>query len=414
MSIPMQMRRTTLMKVVTVLWLALCPPVHADCPPGDLNRDCRVDIADLQVLAQQWLAEAESPADINQTGRVDGRDFALLAGHWRQVNCPIVINEVLAHAHAEASDWVELYNVSSVPVDIGGWFLSDTENELLRYRIPAGTIVDPCGYVVLYETTHFGNPFDPGVQTLFAFSENGEAAYLFSADDPVFPDCLVTVPFGASETSNSFGRHRRSTGTYDFVTLREASPGQANADPLVGPVVINEIMYHPATDSDAEYIELLNVGDGPVTLFDFGVMEPWRLADDSGVGLWFPADEPLTLEAGEHLLLARDARALASYPVPAGAKVLYWGSGKLANQGENLVLFKPGDADQKGTRYWIEVDRVRYSDGDHPEEFPNGIDPWPVEADGGGLSLNRLFPSQYGNDPNNWHATIPTPGAVND
>lgn len=414
MNIHMQMRKAIFVQAVTVLLLALGPATHGDCPPGDLNRDCRVDVADLRILAEQWLTESETPADLDRTGRVDGRDLARFAEQWQQVSCPIVINEVLAHAHAEASDWIELYNVSSVPVDIGGWFLSDTETELLRYRIPAGTIVDPCGYVVLYETTHFANPFDPGVQVPFAFSENGEAAYLFSADDPVFPNCLVAVPFGASETSNSFGRHRRSTGTYDFLTMREATPGRANAYPLVGPVVINEIMYHPPTDGDAEYVELLNISSGPITLFDVAAMEPWRLTDDSGVSLWFPADEPLTLEAGEHLLLARDERALASYPVPAGAKVLYWGSGKLANQGENLVLFKPGDVDQKGTRYWIEVDRVRYSDGAHPEEFPDGIDPWPVEADGGGLSLNRLFPSRYGNDPNNWHATIPTPGSVND
>jgi len=102
------------------------------------------------------------------------------------------------------------------------------------------------------------------------------------------------------------------------------------------------------------------------------------------------------------------------YHVPADAMMFDWGSGRLANQGETLRLLRPGDEDNKGVRYWIEVDRVTYSDGSHPETFANGIDPWPIEADGYGLSLNRLFPSRYGNDPNNWHATIPTPGAVND
>lgn len=408
---------TIILESVTLLSIALfvlCPGACADCPPGDLNRDCRVDAADLSVFAQHWLAEVDTPADLDGSRRVDSCDLSVFATHWQEVGCPIVINEILAHAHAEASDWIELHNVSRVPVDIGGWFLSDSENELLRYEIPAGTIVDPCGYVVLYETTHFGNPFDPGVRTPFAFSENGETACLFSGDDPVFPRCLVTVPFGASETGSSFGRHRRSTGTCDFVTMREATPGRDNAYPLVGPVVINEIMYHPATDSDAEYVELLNVSNGPVTLFDFAALEPWRLLDDSGISLWFPVDEPLTLAAGEHLLLARDEASLAPYQVPVDAKVLYWGSGKLANEGENLVLVKPGDVDDGGTRYWIEVDRVRYSDGAHPEELHDGMDPWPREADGQGPSLNRLFPSRYGNDPNNWQATIPTPGAVND
>ncbi len=405
--------RTRLISIV-ILW-ALCAAAHADCLPGDLNRDCRVDAADLLLFTQQWLTQLQTQADLNRSGGVDCRDLAVFSDYWQQTGCPIVINEILAHAHAEASDWIELYNPSNVPINIGGWFLSDTASDLLRYEIPAGTIVDPCGYVVLYEATHFANPFDPGTQTPFAFSENGEAAYLYSADDPVFPDYLVTEPFGASETSYSFGRYLTSTGTYRFVTVREATPGRANAYPLVGPVVIDEIMYHPAADGDAEYVELQNISGGPVALFDFASGEPWRVMDDSGIDFRFPTDAPVTIEPGEHVLLVRDLAAVQQcYSVPAGAKVFDWGSGRLANQGERLQLLKPGDVDDRGVRYWIEVDQVNYSDGSHGDGFPGDIDPWPAAADGEGPSLNRLFPSRYGNDPNNWHATIPTPGSVND
>jgi len=400
--------------ILMIVMVGLCTVLRGDCPPGDMNRDCRVDAADLLLFAHEWLADLPSPADLDRTGRVDGMDLALFADSWRQAGCPIVINEVLAHAHAEAPDWIEIYNVSSIPVDIGGWFLSDAENDLQRYEIAAGTIVEPNGYVVFYETTHFGNPYDPGVRVPFAFSENGEGAYLYSGDDPVFPNYLASELFGASETSFSFGRHRKSTGDYTFVTMREMTPGRANAYPLVGPVVINEIMYHPAGNADAEYIELLNISNGSVTLFDFASGEPWRLLDESGVSFYFPTDVPVTLEPREHLLLARDLVAVRQYQIPVDAKVFDWGSGKLANQGERLQLIKPGDVDDKGTRYWIEVDRVTYSDGSHGEGFAGGIDPWPAEADGDGSSLNRLFPSRYSDDPNNWHATIPTPGSVND
>ncbi|UCG48821.1 MAG: lamin tail domain-containing protein, partial [Phycisphaerales bacterium] len=37
----------------------------------------------------------------------------------------VVINEIMAHSHADAPDWVELYNTTDAEIDIGGWYLSD-------------------------------------------------------------------------------------------------------------------------------------------------------------------------------------------------------------------------------------------------------------------------------------------------
>jgi hypothetical protein len=383
-------------------------------PSHDAPAAAEAQGRDALATKEQGQDALATKADLNRDGRIDSADLALFGQQWGQVNCPVVIHEVLAHAHAAASDWIELHNLSTAPVDIGGWFLSDNKDDLMRYQIPAGTTIGPHGYVVFYETIHFANPLDPGVWKAFAFTENGEAAYLYSDNDEVYPNYLAEQAFGASETGYTFGRHRTSAGTYDFVTMEKPTPAAANAYPRVGPVVIDEIMYHPAVDADAEYVELSNSSGGPVTLFDFVAMEPWRLTDDSGIDFRFPTDLPVTLGTDERILLVRDVAALRQYAVPPDATVLDWGSGKLDNQGETLRLLKPGDVDQWGIRHWIEVDRVRFSDGSHGQNLPGGIDPWPVPADGSGLSLNRLRPARYGNDPNNWHATIPTPGAVND
>jgi hypothetical protein len=48
------------------------------------------------------------------------------------------------------------------------------------------------------------------------------------------------------------------------------------------------------------------------------------------------------------------------------------------------------------------VERVHYSD----------LPPWPGAADGIGASLQRFNASLYGNDPINWRAALPTPGAA--
>jgi hypothetical protein len=70
----------------------------------------------------------------------------------------------------------------------------------------------------------------------------------------------------------------------------------------------------------------------------------------------------------------------------------------------------PGDMDTEGTRHYIRIDRVNYSDGSHPENCPGGIDLWPPEPDGQGASLTRKNAAEYGNDPDNWIAAPPSPG----
>ncbi|MHC4388952.1 MAG: hypothetical protein ACYSX1_10125, partial [Planctomycetota bacterium] len=81
--------------------------------------------------------------------------------------------------------------------------------------------------------------------------------------------------------------------------------------------------------------------------------------------------------------------------------------------GEKLELSMPGDIDGFGTRHYIRIDRINYSDGSHPEDCPGGVDLWPTEPDGAGKALARIDPGRYGNDPNNWDANAPSPGTAN-
>jgi hypothetical protein len=329
----------------------------------------------------------------------------------------VVINEILAHSHAQAPDWIELYNTNGHAVNIGGWFLSDDEQDLKKYEIPDTTIVGPFGYIVFYEDLHFGNPAAPGAHTPFGLSENGETLYLNSGSYGELTGYSDTEKFGPSETAVAFGRYQKSTGSYNFVAMSENTPGGENAYPKVGPVIINEIMYNPPVTGDAEYIELLNTSDTSVVLYDLVTAEPWRFTDDPenpGIEFFFPTDPPVTLEAGECLLLAGDRTALdAMYNVPAGVQVFEWPDGRLDNAGEKIQLSMPGDVDIEGIRQWIRVDRINYSDGSHPEDNPDDDDPWPAQPDGAGYSLSRINPAEYGNDPINWQTAIPSPGRKN-
>jgi len=325
----------------------------------------------------------------------------------------IAINELMAHSHAAASDWIELYNTTDEEIDIAGWYLSDSSADLKKYRIADGQKIGAHAYKLFYESTNFGqSSSDPGRITGFALSENGEAVYLSSAEGGILLGYREYEDFDASPTGVSFGRYYKpGTGNYNFVMMDSNTPGWANSYPKVGPIVINEIMYNPASDDqDQEYIELHNITAGAVTLYDSAEALPWKFTD--GVDYTFPGGPGFTIPAGGYAVIAKDITAyMAEYGSPPfGVSILGPYTGSLSNGGEKLELSMPGDVDEYGARYYIRIDRINYSDGSHDSDVPGGVDLWPTEADGGGKSLSRKVPADYGNDPDNWTAEDPSPG----
>jgi len=329
----------------------------------------------------------------------------------------IVFNEVLAHAHAEAPDWIELYNTTTESINIGGWFISDSKDDLFKYKIPNGTTIGPNGYFVLYEDLNFGNENDPATYEPFALSENGERLYLSSTQNGELAGYRQVEDFGPSETGVSFGQYYKSgTGNYNFVAMETNTPGAANTYPKVGPIVISEIMYHPDwpdggpyTNEQYEYIELHNISAEPVTLYDYVKGEPWKYT--GGIDFTFPTFAPVTIEAGGYILVVKKPAAFSTrYPNVPDEIIFGPYDGSLSNSGESLELSMPGDVDNEGLRQYIRVDRINYSDGTHPEDNPGGVDLWPTEADGNGMSLSRKVLADYGNDPDNWAAAAASPG----
>jgi hypothetical protein len=347
-----------------------------------------------------WSAKAGWRASTAAGGTPGADETGLAPGS-------IVINELLAHSHEVLPDWIELHNTTPQTISIGGWFLSDSSKNLMKYQIPDGTEIPGYGYVVFYENLHFG--------AAFAFSEFGETAYLTSGADGQLTGYQVSQAFDASERSVPLGRYIKSDGDMDFVALTEATPGAANALPQVGPVVFTEIQYNPhASNTGDEYIELYNITSSPVILQELVPTEtspgvfldeviPWAFTE--GITYSFPLNTQIP--AGGILILAKNPAAFTAYygaTLPAGTPVLgpFAADTSLSNGGEKVRLCKPGEQAFEKARAWIRAEQVTYDDES----------PWPVEPDGNGKTLRRLAPTAYGNDPANWTAADPTPGAL--
>ena len=314
----------------------------------------------------------------------------------------VVVNEILANS-GTAPDWIELHNRSSSPIDIGGWFLSDSALDLAKYRIPLGTTIPAGGYLTFYEDLNFGaTSTDPNRITGFGLSDDGETVYLSSAQNDQLTDYRFKEDFGASlpgETQGYF--YKPSTDSYNFLPLSTPTPQAYNSGPRIGPIVISEIMYNPLGNGDAEYIELLNVSNQGVTLFDSASSTAWQFT--SGIEYEFPANSTIALAPGERLVITGNLPAFnAEFTVPPGTQLLEWTTGKLSNSGEALQLGRPGPTDANNFIQYVRVDRVNYEDAA----------PWPTSPDGNGPALTKIAEKEYGNDYLNWTALTASPGDI--
>ncbi|HXJ60397.1 MAG TPA: lamin tail domain-containing protein [Verrucomicrobiae bacterium] len=318
----------------------------------------------------------------------------------------VFVNEVLTHTALPEVDAIELFNPNADEVDITGWFLTDDDAQPRKFRIPAGTRIAPGGYRLFTETD-----FNPGPllnSNSFSLSADGDEVYLFSADGAGnLTGYSHGFHFGAAAGGVSFGRYVISTGDEHFVAQRVPTLQAANAGPQVGPVVIKEIMYHPLDQAGGldetvdEYIEIANITAEAVPLFDpSSPANTWQLR--GGVKFDFPTN--VTLRPGGSLVLVNfnpaESAALASFrgrygqfaATPVSGPYL----GKLNNDRDEVELNRPGPVTSNGVPR-ILVEAVNYHDAA----------PWPVLADGGGGSLQRLQLAAYGDDPINWTSTIP-------
>lgn len=307
---------------------------------------------------------------------------------------PIVISEILAHTDPPQKDAIELYNPTGTNVNIGGWFLTDEPDTPAKFRVPNNTIIPAGGRVCFVEDDFNATP---GAAGSFLISSTGDDVHLFSADaNGALTGYSHGAVFGASFNGASFGRHVNSAGEEFFPRQTLVTLGAANSGPVIGPVVINEIHYHPESGG-CEFVELLNLSSAPASLFSAAFpTNAWRLG---GVDFTFPAN--ITLGGNSTLLVVatNPAAFRARYNVPAHIQIFGPYPGQLQNSGENIELLAP-DTPNSGAVPYVVMDAVRYNDRD----------PWPPAADGGGMSLQRVPPGGYGNEPMNWIAAAPTPG----
>jgi hypothetical protein len=189
----------------------------------------------------------------------------LLVGLTSAAQSQVVINEVLADNSTIAPlpafrdyfpDYIELYNTTGVPVDLGGWRIGDSGT---NYSFTAGTMIPGNGYLLVFCDDDLTVP---GVHTRFGLSATeGEVITLFQG-----AFARDTVSIGIQAADYSVGRVPDATGGFQ---LNRPTPAASNLPVTLGtPFVlrINEWLATNSAGAGRDWFEIYNPSSNAISL----------------------------------------------------------------------------------------------------------------------------------------------------
>ncbi|MCA9213621.1 MAG: lamin tail domain-containing protein [Planctomycetales bacterium] len=309
----------------------------------------------------------------------------------------IVISEVLSNGGTNVADAVELHNVSSRPVDVSGWWLSDSATDLFKYRIPAQTTIQPGGFWTADESGFNPTPNSPADNHFALSGTNGDDVWLVTRDeDGQVSQFIDHVSFGPSRIGESFIRVDNSERLFPA-----SSPtlGSDNSGPRVPGLLVSEIYYAPESDSelrDFEFIELHNTADSAISLADVRV----RGGADADFDIGEIAANTTAILVGFDSTQVANADRLAAFIDHFGAgneiNIIGQFTGRLSNDYDRITVERRLNSNAPFT---IEDDVVYDS-----------YTPWPTVTET--QSLQRSGVDQFGRLASSWTAGNASPGTA--
>jgi hypothetical protein len=212
---------------------------------------------------------------------------------------PVVINEWMAGntstindpLDGNFSDWFELYNSGSDPVDLSGFTLTDNLSNPTKSLIPDGVVIEPGEYLLVWaDSEPQQNGQGSHLHANFALGLGGEALGLYAPNG--FP--IHTLTFGQQTNNISEGFWPDAgANRYFMPTPTPGAPNQIPNQPNSPPVLAsignksgNELallsFIVSATDPDVQQTRTFSL--------DEGAPNGAAINSESGVFTWTPTE----------------------------------------------------------------------------------------------------------------------------
>ncbi len=143
----------------------------------------------------------------------------------------------LADDDGEFSDWIEIHNPDAFPVNLGGWYLTDSESNKVKWQFPSVTL-PAGGYLVIFASGKDRRNPASTLHTNFSLATRGEYLALVRPDGITvaadfgaqFPEQTTDVSYGLATDANG------GLGAAAF--LSRPTPGARNS--RTGPTALTE------------------------------------------------------------------------------------------------------------------------------------------------------------------------------
>lgn len=126
----------------------------------------------------------------------------------------IVINEFMASNtgvilddNNETEDWIELYNTTSNAIDMSGFFISDSKDNLTKFEFASGTTIPANGYLIVWADE---DKTQGTLHANFKLTASGESIYLIDKSKLI----LDSLTFGQQTANKSAARIPNGTGPF--------------------------------------------------------------------------------------------------------------------------------------------------------------------------------------------------------
>jgi spore coat protein CotH len=170
----------------------------------------------------------------------------------------IVINEVMASNQTAVADnrglygdWIELYNKSTLPINISGYYLSDNEALLTQYQIPTGTTIAGNDYLVFW-ADDLNTATNGEFHTNFKLNATADNVYLATPS----LDIADHVEIENVEQDSALARLPNATGP--FITQAQSFQKHNNLITFIDESVSNAINVYPNPSKDMLHINANN------------------------------------------------------------------------------------------------------------------------------------------------------------